>query len=243
MRRAALALLLVTAAASPAYSQIVPPQNSKPQPTSKVDHIAPARDIAYPGTIQLTVDASDVQRGIFNIHEHVPVPGPGDFVLLYPEWLPGTHSDEGQINKVAGFRATAAGRELQWKRDTLDVYGFHVTVPEGVTAIDVDFQYLSPTAGNQGRVVATPDMASIEWIANSMYPAGYFVRNIPIQASVIVPTGWKVATALRPSAEGANRVDYPVTSYEILMDSPADRGRSLSQDPAEPGRHARRHRR
>ena len=234
MRRAALALLLVTAAASPAYSQIVPPQNSKPQPTSKVDHIAPARDIAYPGTIQLTVDASDVQRGIFNIHEHVPVPGAGDFVLLYPEWLPGTHSDEGQINKVAGFRATAAGRELQWKRDTLDVYGFHITVPEGVTAIDVDFQYLSPTAGNQGRVVATPDMASIEWIANSMYPAGYFVRNIPIQASVIVPTGWKVATALRPSAESANRVDYPVTSYEILMDSPLIAGAHYRKIPLSP---------
>jgi len=234
MRRAALALLLVTAAASPAYSQIVPPQNSKPQPTSKVDHIAPARDVAYPGTIQLTVDASDVQRGIFNIHEHVPVPGPGDFVLLYPEWLPGTHSDEGQINKVAGFRATAAGRELQWKRDTLDVYGFHITVPEGVTAIDVDFQYLSPTAGNQGRVVATPDMASIEWIANSMYPAGYFVRNIPIQASVIVPTGWKIATALRPSAESANRVDYPVTSYEILMDSPLIAGPHYRKIPLSP---------
>ena len=32
-----------------------------------------------------------------------------------------------------------------------------------------------------------------------MYPAGYYVRDIPVQASVIVPTGWKVATALRPS--------------------------------------------
>ena len=119
-------------------------------------------------------------------------------------------------------------------RDTLDVYGFHVTVPEGVTAIDVDFQYLSPTAGNQGRVVATPDMASIEWIANSMYPAGYYVRNIPIQASVIVPTGWKVATALRPSAEGANRVDYPVTSYEILMDSPLIAGAHYRKIPLSP---------
>src|ERR1043165_8361829 len=71
-----------------------------------------------------------------------------------------------------------------------------------------------------GRVVATPDMASIQWLSNSMYPAGYFVRQIPIQASVIVPSGWKVATALRPAATSATRVDYPVTSYEILMDSP-----------------------
>ena len=105
-------------------------------------------------------------------------------------------------------------------RDNLDVSAFHIAVPQGVSAINVDFQYLSPTAANQGRIVATPDLASIQWIANSMYPAGYYVRDIPIQASVIVPAGWHVATALRPSGQSANRVDYPVTSYEILMDSP-----------------------
>ena len=53
-----------------------------------------------------------------------------------------------------------------------------------------------------------------------MYPAGYYVRQIPVQASVIVPTGWKVATALRPSGQAGGKIDYPVTSYEILVDSP-----------------------
>ena len=220
MRSAALALVLSTCLPGAAFAQLVPPLNSRPDPTAKVDAIPAARDVAFPGTIQLTVDASDVTRAIFRVHEHVPVPNSGDLVLLYPKWLPGNHSPSGQINKVAGFRATAAGRELHWVRDTLDVYAFHVDVPQGVTAIDVDFQYVSPTAANQGRIVATPDMASIEWIANSLYPAGYYVRDIPIQASVIVPTGWKVATALRPSGQAGNRIDYPATSYEILMDSP-----------------------
>ena len=220
MRRAALALILSTSLTGVASAQLVPTLNSRPEAIPKVDSIPPARDVAYPGTIQLTVDASDVTRAIFRVHEHVQVPHSGDFVLLYPKWLPGNHSPSGQINKVAGFRATAGGRELNWVRDTLDVYAFHIDVPLGVNAIDVDFQYVSPTGGNQGRVVATPDMSSIEWIANSLYPAGYFVRDIPIQASVIVPTGWKVATALRPTGETGNRIDYPVTSYEILMDSP-----------------------
>jgi predicted metalloprotease with PDZ domain len=74
-------------------------------------------------------------------------------------------------------------------------------------------------------------MASIQWIANSLYPAGYYVRNIPIQASVIVPSGWKVAGALRPSKESATRVDYPVTSYEILMDSPLIAGAHYRRIP------------
>jgi predicted metalloprotease with PDZ domain len=220
MGRAVFAFVLLSSAASLSFAQPVPPQNGRPDATVKTDTIPAPRDIAYPGTIQLTVDASDVTRGIFKVHERVPVTTAGDFVLLYPKWLPGHHSPSGQINKIAGFHAKANGRELPWVRDTLDVYAFHVTVPNGVTAIDVDFQYLSPTAENQGRVVATPDMASIQWIANSLYPAGYFVRDIPVQASVIVPGGWKVATALRPSTQSATRVDYPVTSYEILMDSP-----------------------
>src|SRR6266700_7911901 len=217
MRRVALALFLLSSAA---LAQTVPPQNSRPVATAKIDTIRAPRDIPYPGTIQLTVDASDVTRAIFRVHEHVPVPAPGDFVLLYPKWPPGHHGPSGQIDKIAGFRASAGGRPLEWARDNLDVYAFHVSVPEGVSAIDVDFQYLSPTASNQGRVVATPDMASIQWIANSLYPAGYYVRDIPVQASVVVPAGWTIASALRPSVQTGNRIDYPVTSYEILMDSP-----------------------
>src|SRR3954453_18715915 len=217
MSRAALALIFLSSAA---LAQPVPPQNTRPAATAKIDTIPAPRDVAYPGTIQLTVDASDVTRAIFRVHEHVPVAQGGDFVLLYPKWLPGHHSPSGQINKIAGFRATANGRELPWVRDNLDVYAFHVTVPQGAAAIDVEFQYVSPTDPNQGRVVATADMASIQWIAKSLYPPGYFVRHIPVQASVIVPAGWKVATALRPSGQSGNRIDYPVTSYEILMDSP-----------------------
>src|SRR5437763_4826485 len=231
MRRFAAPFVLLASVAAPALAQVVPPQNSRPAATDKADTIAAPRDVSYPGTIQLTVDASDVTRAIFRVNEHVPVSHAGDFVLLYPKWLPGHHSPSGQINKIAGFRATANGRELPWVRDNLDVYAFHVTVPQGVSAIDVTFQYVSPTEPNQGRVVATADMASIQWIANSLYPAGYFVRDIPVQASVIVPTGWKVATALRPSGQTGNRIDYPVTSYEILMDSPLIAGAHYRRIP------------
>jgi predicted metalloprotease with PDZ domain len=234
MRRAALAFILLSSVATFSFAQPVPQQNSRPAPTPKTDTIPAPRDVPFPGTIQLTVDSTDVTRAIFRVHERVPVGGPGDFVLLYPKWLPGAHSPVGQINKVAGFRASADGRELKWVRDNLDVYAFHVDIPAGVRAIDIDFQYVSPTAENQGRVVATPDMASIQWIANSMYPAGYFVRDIPVQASVIVPNGWRVATALRPSGQTGNRIDYPVTSYEILMDSPLIAGAHYRAIPLSP---------
>ena len=236
MRRIAPVPLLLASIAmsSPAASQLTPPLNSKPVPLERADTIPAAKDIPFPGTIQLTVDASDVTRGIFKVTETVPVTGASNLVLLYPQWLPGHHSPSGTINKIAGFRVTANGRALEWKRDPADVYAFHVAVPAGVTEVRAEFQFVSPTTGNQGRIVATPDMASIQWIANSLYPAGYYVRNIPVQASVIVPDNWKVATALRPAGQTGNRIDYPVTSYEILMDSPLIAGAHHRRIPLSP---------
>src|SRR3954463_1406005 len=118
MRRAALALLLSSCLANAAAAaHIVPPKTSKPEPTAKTDTIPAARDVPYPGTMQLTVDASDVTRAIFRIHQTIPVPGPGDFVLLYPKWVPGGHSPRNDIKNITGFRPSANGRELEWVRD------------------------------------------------------------------------------------------------------------------------------
>src|SRR6476646_12291366 len=128
MRRVALTVFLSSCLAGAAAAQIVPPFNSKPEAYPKPVRVPAARDVPYPGTVDLTIDATDVTRGIFKIHERVPVAAAGDLVLLYPKWLPGHHSPSGQINKVAGFRATAGGKELEWVRDNLDVYAFHVTV-------------------------------------------------------------------------------------------------------------------
>jgi predicted metalloprotease with PDZ domain len=68
----------------------------------------------------------------------------------------------------------------------------------------------------------TPELASIQWIANSLYPAGYYVRGIPVQATLTVPRGWQVATSLRPeSGGGTSTVTYKTVPYDVLVDSPA----------------------
>jgi predicted metalloprotease with PDZ domain len=209
-----------------------PANAALPEPTPKIDRILAARDIPYPGVIDLAVDASDVRQGIFRIKQRIPVAGPGDLVLLYPKWLPGNHAPTGQINKVAGLTISANGRMLPWVRDTLDVYAFHVAVPAGVTAIDVAFQYVSPTAGDQGRIVITPDMASIQFIANSLYPAGYYTRGIKVKTTLTVPPGWQVATALRPvSGNRPGPIAYETVSYEVLADSPAIAGAHFKRIP------------
>ena len=234
MRLAPIALLLAAAAAIPAAAQTAA-NFTRATPSPRVDTIPPARDIRFPGTIRLHVDATDIQRRMFRIKETIPVPQAGDFVLLYPKWLPGNHSPSGQISKVAGLVVTANGKRLEWVRDTLDVYAFHVPVPQGVRSIDVEFLFFAPTAENQGRTLMTPELASIEWIATSLYPAGYYVRNIMVEPTVTVPKGWHVATALRPATgAGTSTITFPVTQYDILADSPMIAGAHYRRIPLSP---------
>ena len=62
----------------------------QPQPAPSTPAIAPPQDIPFPGVIALAVDATDLDHAIFTVHETVPVSGP--ITLLYPRWLPGSHS-------------------------------------------------------------------------------------------------------------------------------------------------------
>ena len=82
LRFATAALLLTTAA--PAFAQI-----SAPQPVAHVDTIPAARDIAYPGTMTVKVDATDIERGIFSVKQSIPVASAGRMTLLLPDYLPG----------------------------------------------------------------------------------------------------------------------------------------------------------
>jgi len=198
---------------------------------SAAQSIPEARDVAYPGTMTLEVDATDTDQGIFKVHQIVPVVNAGPMTLLFPEWLPGNHAARGQIEKLAGLVIKANGKVLEWKRDAVDVYAFHIDVPAGARQLDISFKFLSATEPDQGRVVVTPDMMNLQWQSVSLYPAGWFTRRIPVSVSVTWPQGWKAATALRPVSNTGNLVRYQTVDYETLVDSPVFAGRHFRAEP------------
>ncbi len=222
LRSIAVASLLLSTAA-PALAQ-VPPGNSAPQPVPFVDTIPAPQDTPYPGTILLNVDATNTEQGIFRVKETIPVAKAGPMALLFPKWLPGAHSPRGEIEKLAGLVIKANGRVIPWTRDMVDVFAFHIDVPQGARNLDVEFQFISATKPDQGRIVATPNMISLQPNSVSLYPAGYFTRQIPIQMTVKFPTGWTAAGAVPAKANGSTYV-YDKTNYEILVDSPLLAGR------------------
>ena len=224
----ASAAILSTLAVAPAFAQTG--VTSQPTAPAPLPEQVPPRDIAYPGTMRLEIDATDVRRGIFNVVQTVPVTGGRPLTLLLPEWLPGAHGPRGAISNLAGLSVTAGGRTLTWRRDPVDVFAFHIDVPAGVREVRVAFQHLSPTAGNQGRIVTTPNMLNLQWEKMSLYPEGYFVRRIPVQAIVTYPDGWSAATSLDVESRRGARTTYRTVPYETLVDSPVFAGRHYRRE-------------
>jgi predicted metalloprotease with PDZ domain len=208
-------------------------QSPGPTATAPIMPIAAPRDRPYPGEIHLAVDASDVGRHIIRIHETLSGIA-ADTVLLYPKWLPGTHAPEGPIDRLAGIRITANGAGVAWTRDPVDVYAFRVHVGPGVRSIDIEFDYLSPTAMQIGDLESDRDLLMIEWNELLLYPAGYFARQIPVEASLTLPADWKFASALESALTSGARTQFKRVDLETFIDSPLYAGRyalRLDLDP------------
>jgi predicted metalloprotease with PDZ domain len=199
--------------------------NSEPIEEQIVDIVPVAQDKAYRGVMRLNIDARDIDRAIFRVEQDIPVPRSGRFTLLYPEWLPGNHAPRGQIEKLVGLTFTGNGETLKWTRDSLDVYALHIEVPRGVKTIKAKFQFTSATDRRQGRVVVTPNMMNLRWHAMSLYPAGYYTRNIDVSATVTWPEGWQDASAMRARSKQGDTVTYETVDYDTLVDSPVFAGR------------------
>lgn len=194
----------------------------------------PPKDIPFPGTLRIDVDARDIGRRIFKVKATIPAQ-PGPLTLLYPQWLPGAHSPSGPIDKLAGLQVTANGKPLTWTRDPYNVYAFTVNVPQGATDVVANFNYMSSQGGTQGRVVMTPDILNLQWNANSLYPAGVNTRNIQAQATVTLPPGWSYATALETERRDGDTVVFKPISYDHLVDSPLFAGQHYRQFDLDPG--------
>ena len=202
-----------------------PCMSQLPEPLSQPHPIPEPRQIPYPGTIRLRVDATDVLRRIFSVCETIPVSETGLITLLLPKWLPGYHAPQAPIELLAGLDFTAAGERLHWNRHPTEVYAFRVSVPQGATAIEARFQFLSPTESQQGRVVVTPDMLNLQWNTVVLYPAGHFARCIKVEPSLTLPEGWELACALDIASTEAATTHFAPTALDVLVDSPVMAGR------------------
>ena len=169
--------------------------------------------------IQITADLTDAPRKLYHAEIDLPVQ-PGPVALITPQWIPGTHMPAGPAEDITGVVFTANGKTLPWRRDDVDLYEFHLSVPEGVTTLHAHLDCIVTA-----RV--THKLAVLEWEKLLLYPAHTPVRDILIQPSLKVPAGWGVGTALTPIGAASYPVPaagsithFAVTNIEQLEDSP-----------------------
>jgi predicted metalloprotease with PDZ domain len=193
-------------------------QNSAgPQPVPLPPAVPAPIDAPYAGTISLSVDLTNVNDRVLSVRESIPVKS-GEITLLYPQWLPGTHSPSNPVGNLAGLVVKANGKDVPWVRDRVNMWAFHIDVPKDASRLEVHFQYLAPVKPQQGRI--STKIADLTWNSVLLYPAGYFARRIQFAPELRLPEGWKFATALDMKSQNGALVQFKDTSLNTLIDSP-----------------------
>ncbi len=176
-------------------------------------------------TIILNVDATQAPQQIIHTHMVMPV-SPGPLTLYYPKWIPGEHAPDGPINNLVGLKFSANGKTIPWRRDLLDMFTFHLDIPQGVSELDVKLDYVEPqtTSGFTAGASATDKLVVISWNQNLLYPAGHLAQDLIYKATLKIPQGWKFGTALPVAHQDGNVIEFKPVSLNRLVDSPVNSG-------------------
>jgi predicted metalloprotease with PDZ domain len=165
---------------------------------------------------RLRVDATDAPRNILHSTITIPVK-PGAVTLVYPKWIPGNHRPTGPIQNLMGLHILAGGKELDWQRDLVDMYAFHLQVPAGVNELQATYDTVT---WNGKSSAASSKVLDLLWNQVVLYPQGAPIDSVQVAASIKLPDGWKFGTALAPTQQSGNAAGFEQVSLSRLVDSP-----------------------
>jgi predicted metalloprotease with PDZ domain len=171
------------------------------------------------------------------LHAHLVIPvQPGPLTLDYPQWIPGEHTPSGPIDNFAGIVFSANGQVLAWRRDDVNMFAFHLTIPDRVRTLDakVDFLATAAPSGFSAGASTGPNLAIVSWNEVVLYPDGTPSSQVMFEPSLKLPEGWKFGTALTPQSTPGDVVHFAPVSLEMLVDSPILAGRFFKEIPLAP---------
>jgi predicted metalloprotease with PDZ domain len=176
-------------------------------------------------TIVLDVDATTISKKILSARESFPVSSPLAHTvdLVYPKWIPGNHAPTGPIADLVNLRFTADGKVVAWVRDPVDMYRFHIPVPDGTHLLVADFSLVGAyVPGNDFAPgnTSTPVQGDVNWDQVVLYPADTAADRVTIAASIRLPDGWSYATALPHPRQEGGAIHFDPISLTTLVDSP-----------------------
>jgi predicted metalloprotease with PDZ domain len=191
-------------------------------------------------TLGLLVDASDITQNIVHVKMSIPAQSKGDMVLVYPKWIPGAHMPMGPINDLVGLRFSADGVTIPWRRDSVDMFAFHLDVPAGQANVEATFDVVITTDGSGPPmgIAAAREQMVLDWYQVVLYPAGLAADAITIASQLTLPAAWNFGTALPVHGRHSNTVIFEPITLATLIDSPVLAGAHLRDlDITPPGEH------
>jgi|HubBroStandDraft_1064217.scaffolds.fasta_scaffold13014_3 predicted metalloprotease with PDZ domain len=199
-----------------------------------------AQDARKP--VQLSADLREAAKHIFHAKLLFPVTA-GPLTLVYPKWIPGEHSPVGPIVNLTGLLFRADGKEIEWRRDDVDMFAFHCQVPAGVSELEVSLDYVSPSGPSAGREnpSATAQLAILNWYTVLLYPQDAKSDDLTYTASLQTPAGWKYGTALPVANETGAAIEFRPASLTTLVDSPVLMGAHMRVIDLSPGQKPEHH--
>jgi len=180
-----------------------------------------AAPAAAQGTVMnLAVDASDAPRRILHATMTMPAKG-GALTLFYPKWIPGEHMASGPIANLTGLHVFADEKEIDWRRDLVEVNAFHVNAPAGTRTVRATYDYVIVPGGAFGSSAsANAKCAVINWYTVGLYPMGENPDSITVTASLKAPHGWKEGGSLDVARVDGDTTHFEPTSLTLLNDHP-----------------------
>jgi predicted metalloprotease with PDZ domain len=193
---------------------------------------------AEASAIKVRLDARDVTRKRVHTEETLPVKA-GPLSLVFPKWLPGEHAPSGPIESMIGLAIRAGGTPLAWARDPKDMYVFHLTVPRGVTQLDITLESGLATEGGgfTGAPTSSSQLAVLSWNEFLLIPRGVDADTLAVSASVLAPPDWRMMCALAAQRAADGSWAFEDSTVMHLIDSPVQIGlhaRLLALKGAEP---------
>ncbi|HUL18976.1 MAG TPA: hypothetical protein VLV29_06880 [Steroidobacteraceae bacterium] len=177
--------------------------------------------LARAADLTVRLDAREIVRNHVHTDLTLAVKS-GPLTLVYPKWLPGEHMPSGPLDTLIGMTIRANDQLLTWRRDPKDPFAVSLTVPAGVSRLDIALESGLPTEG--GSFTAGPtssaQLAVLSWNQYVLLPKGRDAATLSTAASLRVPPQWHVSGALeqQPQADGSVRLEE--ASLARLIDSP-----------------------
>jgi predicted metalloprotease with PDZ domain len=161
----------------------------------------------------------DAARGVtrtIGVEMSFTVRGAGPVLLSLPVWTPGAYEVSDYARNVAGFSASALGRDLPWDKADPDTWRVHVS---GASPVTVRFEARADSLDNAFNW-ARDEFALVNGTNVFLFPEG---QSLEFPATVTVHTEpqWRVVTGLPRTGAG----EYAAPTYHEVVDAPFFIGR------------------